>query len=168
MLRNLLPALGLLVTCALSYSTIAAAADSGGTQYIESLRQIYGSYQGVLARRDACTTAYPQLRGAHEKAFSAWHGRNKKVIGELDQRFSMMIHSASKDEKDYARNIGKYEGALLRQREEVKQALLQQDRAQLDTLCGSLIEFLQSADSDLEKEFAEELGIVRKRPLASR
>ena len=167
MIRNLL-LLAASIACALQYSTASLAADSAAGNYTESLRSIYGSYQGVLARRDACTTAYPQARGTHEKAFSVWHGRNKKVIGELDQRFSMMIHGASKDEKDYARNIGKYEGALLRQREEVKQTLLQQDKAQLDALCHSLIEFLQSADSDLEKEFAEDLAVVRKRPLASR
>ena len=41
-------------------------------------------------------------------------------------------------------------------------------RPQLETLCKSFIVFMQSADSDLEKEFAEELAVVRKRPLPKR
>lgn len=78
----------------------------------------------------------------------------------------MMIHDASKDEADFARNVGKYEGAILRQRDEVKQTLLQQPRSDLEVECKALPNFLQSADSDLEKESAEELVIIRKRPLA--
>ena len=155
----------LAIACAMFVSTAAPAADSG-SEYRTSLTDVYGRYQGVLARRDACGTAFPQSRGAYEKAFTSWHTRHKKLIDELDQRIGMMIHSASKDEKDYARNIGKYEGAILQQREEVKQTLLQQQRGDLEAQCKALPSFLQSADSDLEKEFAEELSIVRKRPLA--
>jgi hypothetical protein len=80
----------------------------------------------------------------------------------------MMIRSASKDEKDYAKNIGKYEGAILRQREEVKQALLAQPGSELEPECKGLPAFLQSAESDLEKGFADQLAILRKRPLAKR
>jgi hypothetical protein len=156
---------GATIGTALFVSTVASAAESA-VEYRMSLTDVYGSYQGVLARRDACGTAFPQSRGAYESAFSSWHARHKKLIGELDQRIGMMIHAASKDEKDYARNIGKYEGAILRQREEVKQALLQQPRADLEVQCRGLPEFLQSAESDLEKGFAEQLAIVRKRPLA--
>jgi hypothetical protein len=64
--------------------------------------------------------------------------------------------------------VGKYEGAILRQREDVKNELLQQLPSDLDEMCKALPEFLQGADSDLEKAYAEELAIVRKRPLAKR
>jgi hypothetical protein len=156
------------VFAAMCCSTAVLAADSAVPEYRSSLNQVYGSYQAVLARRDACGTANAQARAAYEKAFTSWHARNKKVIAELDQHVAMMIHSASKDEKDYARNIGKYEGAILRQREEVKQTLLQQERSQLDAMCGGFVSFLQSADSDLEKEFPEELAVVRKRAVAKK
>lgn len=164
----MLPArLALSVALPLFASTVVFAADGPSGDYGENLRQVYGSYQGVLARRDACGSAFPDSRGSIEKAFTAWRGRNRNVIAELDQRFAMMIHSASKDEKDYAKNVGKYEGAVLRQREEVKQTLLKEERSELETLCKSFIVFMQSADSDLEKEFTEELAVVRKqRPLA--
>ena len=151
---------------AVLHSTAAAAADSPVPEYRTSLADVYGAYQAVLSRRDACGSAFPQSRGAYETAFTRWHGRHRNLIAELDQRVNMMIRRESKDENDYARNIGKYEGAILRQREEVKQALLQQPRGDLETLCKGLPDFLQAADSDLEKEFAEQLAVVRKRPLA--
>ena len=151
---------------ALVVTAPASAAD--GFDYPSNLREVYGAYQGVLARREACASAYPQLQPASDKAYSGWQGRHRKLIDELDLRVAMMIRGASKDEKDYARNIGKYEGAILRQREEVKKELLQQLASDLEAMCKALPEFLRSADSDLEKAYAEELAIVRKRPLPSR
>lgn len=142
-----------------------AEAQEPRTEYRLSLTDVYGAYQSILARRDACNTAFAAARPVTEKAYATWHARHRRLVDELDQRFNMMIRSASKDEKDYSRNVGKYEGALLRQREEAKQTLLQQPRAELELECKSLPEFLQSADSDLEKSFADQLEILRKRPL---
>lgn len=146
------------------HSVPAPAADAG-EEYRASLTDVYGRYQGVLARREACNSAFPQLRGANEKAYGSWQKRHRKLIDELDQRVTMMIRGASKDEKDYARNVGKYEGAILSQREEVKQELLQQLPSDLDAMCKALPGFLLSAASDLEREFAEEIAVIRKGPL---
>ena len=146
----------------------AAPAQEPRTEYRMSLTDVYGAYQSILARREACATAFPQIRPATDKAYTGWQGRHKKLIDELEQRINMMIRSASRDEKDYAKNIGKYEGAILRQRDEVRQALLQQSRADFEVECRALPEFLQSADSDMEQGFAEQLAILRKRPLARR
>ena len=46
--------------------------------------------------------------------------------------------------------------------------LLQQPRADLELECKSLPDFLLSAESDIEKNFAEQLQLLRKRPLSSR
>jgi hypothetical protein len=145
-----------------------AHAQEPRNEYRMSLTDVYGAYQSILARREACASAFPQRRAASDKAYTAWQNRHKKLLDELDQRINMMIHGASKDEKDYAKNIGKYEGTILRQREEVKQQLLQQPRADFEPECKALPDFLQSAESDLEKGFAEQLAILRKRPLARR
>ena len=151
----------------------AASPTAGGTaeprtEYRLSLTDVYGAYQSILARKDACSSAFPQTSAATDKAYSGWQTRHKRLLDELDQRINMMIRGASRDEKDYAKNIGKYEGAILRQREEVKQTLLQQPRTELELECKALPEFLQGADSDLEKEFSEQLAILRKRPLAKK
>jgi hypothetical protein len=152
----------------LTAAVAPASAQEVRTEYRLSLTDLYGAYQSILARRDACNTAFASSRPAIEKAYSVWHTRHRNLLDELDQRFNMLIRSASKDEKDYSRNVGKYEGALLRQRDEAKQTLLQHPRSELELECKSLPEFLQSAESDLEKSFAEQLAIVRKRPLAKK
>lgn len=141
----------------------AAQAAEGGASYGQELAQVYGTYQAVLARKEACSDASPGTRGAIERGFAGWHGRNAKTIAELDERLTRMIRGASKDEKEYARNIGKYEGAMLQQRTEVKQALLGQPREELDALCRSLPELLASRESDLETLYADELKSIRSR-----
>jgi hypothetical protein len=157
-----------LLVSALAVACGAPAAVPEVFDYASNLREVYGAYQAVLARREACATAYPQLRAFSDKSYAAWHARNRKLIEELDARVAMMIRGASKDEKDYSRNVGKYEGTILRQREEVKQELLQQLPSDLEAMCKGLPEFLRTPDADLEKAYAEELAIVRKRPLARR
>ncbi len=145
---------------------IAAHAQEPRAEYRMSLIDVYGAYQSIVARREACHAAFPQARPATDKAYVVWQARHRKLLDELDQRINMMIRSASRDEKDYAKKIGKYEGAILQQREDVKHSLLQQPRGELEAACRSLPEFLNAADSDLEKEFAEQLALLRKRPLA--
>ena len=89
------------------HSLVAGAAETPpGFDYPTNLREVYGAYQAVLARRDTCITAHPQSRAGAEKAFVAWQTRHRKLIEELDQRVTMMIRGASKDEKEYARNVG--------------------------------------------------------------
>jgi hypothetical protein len=160
MLRRLF-FLSVAVIVSASLTSVADAALSAA-DYRASLLQILGRYEGVLALRDACTSAFPQSRGTVEKAFSVWQARHRKLITELEQRFSMMIRAYSKDDKDYARNFGKYQGALLQQREEVKQAHLLETRGELETRCKALPEFLQSRESDIEAEFANEILILRQ------
>jgi hypothetical protein len=146
---------------------VGHSADQAG-EYRMSLTDVYGAYQSILARKEACGSAFPKMQPASEKAYDAWQARHKKLLQELDERVNMMIRSASRDEKEYAKNVGKYEGAILRQLDEVRQTLLQQPRADFEVECKALPEFLQGRDSDLEKEFAEQLAILRQRPLARR
>ena len=145
----------------------ALAAVSAG-DYRASLLEIYGRYQGVLALREACVSAFPQARAVNEKAFAAWQARHKKLHDELDQRFAMMVKAYSKDDKDYARNFGKYQGAVLKQREEARQALLLETRGELEARCKGLPEFLLGRESDLEAEFANEWLVLRQWPLPSK
>jgi hypothetical protein len=132
--------------------------------YRASLLEVYGKYQGVLALREACNAAFPDTRPRNEKAFAGWQKRYRRTHEELDQRFAMMVRAYSKDEKDYSRNFGKYQGAILQQREEVKQTLLE-NRAELQARCKAFPEFLQSRESDLEAEFASDWLVLRQWPL---
>jgi hypothetical protein len=149
----------LILSGSLSHFAISAVTSA---EYRASLLEIYGRYQGVFALREACNSAFPQSRAVNEKAFTAWQARHKKLHDELDQRFAMMVRAYSKDEKDYSRNFGKYQGAILKQREEIKQALLVETRGDLEVRCKGLPEFLQGRESDLEGEFANEWLILRQ------
>lgn len=147
--------------------TVALPAVSAA-DYRTSLLEIYGKYQGVLALREACNSAFPQTQAANEKAFAAWQKRHRRLHDELDQRFAMMVRAYSRDEKDYSRNYGKYQGGVLRQREEAKQSLLMETRGDLDERCKGLPQFLQGRESDLESEFANEWVVLRQWPLQSK
>jgi hypothetical protein len=136
--------------------------------YRASLLEIYGKYQGVLALRDACNSAFPKTQAANEKAFAAWQKRHRKLHDELEQRIVMMVRGYSKDEKDYSRNYGRFQGVILKQREEAKQSLLVETRGDLEPRCTGLPEFLQGRESDLESEFANEWVVLRQWPLQSR
>lgn len=153
----------LYLVCSCPGFVLAAAVSFA--DYRSSLLEIYGKYQGVLALREACVSAFPQSRATYDKAFSAWQVRHKKLHDELDQRFAMMVRGYSKDEKDYARNFGKYQGAILKQREEIKQTLLLETRGELEARCKGLPDFLQSRESDLESEFPGEWVTLRQWPL---
>jgi hypothetical protein len=141
-----------------------SAADSSvsAADFRASLVDVYGRYQGVLARRDACNAALPKAKGLTDQAFEGWYGRHKRLVQELDQKISMMIRAYSKDDKDFSRNFGKFHGSILQQRQEVRDTLLQQDRAELEKMCRDLPLFLKAKESDLEQEFAEELKVIRE------
>jgi hypothetical protein len=137
----------------------AATNDSYG----DELAQVYGTYQAIVARREACDEAVPATRTSIARSYTAWRTRHAKLIAELDDRLAALIRGASKDDKEYARNIGKYEGAMLQQRQEAKQTLLAQPHADLQTLCRALPALLDSRASDLETVYAEELKSIRSR-----
>ena len=158
----------LLAGAVLISAPTAVPAAVSAADYRASLLEIYGKYQGVLALREACNSAFPQAQAANEKAFAAWQKRHRRLHDELDQRFAMMVRAYSKDEKDYSRNYGKYQGAVLRQREEAKQSLLMETRGDLEARCKGLPQFLQSRESDLESEFANEWVVLRHWPLPSK
>lgn len=160
--RFLIRLLGL--TLLITAPKLAPAAVSAA-DYRASLLEIYGKYQGVLALREACNSAFPQAQAANEKAFAAWQKRHRRLHDELEQRITMMVRLYSKDEKDYSRNYGRFQGTILKQRDESKQSLLLETRGDLEARCNGLPEFLQGKGSDLESEFANEWVVLRQWPL---
>ena len=136
--------------------------------YRASLLEIYGKYQGVLALREACNSAFPQTQAANEKAFAAWQKRHRRLHDELEERVARWVRAYSKDEKDYSRNYGRFQGTVLKQRDESKQSLLMETRGDLEARCKALPEFLQGRESDLEAEFASEWVVLRQWRLESK
>ena len=145
----------------------AAAQDSGdtGSRYGSSLSRVYLAHQRLLAVRDACAQAFPAQAKAGEKAYAAWQMRHKGMLNELDNRVTLMIRGSSKDEKDYMRNVGKYEGYVLEYRNGERDELLAQPRDGMETACADFRNYLTGSGSDFNREYAEELRVIRQRKL---
>lgn len=142
----------------------AAAADNAG-DYGVNLRKIYFAHQRLLALREACDQALPTQAKVGEKAYAAWQARHKALLNELDARLTLMIRGASKDEKEYMRNVGKYEGAILEYRNGERDQLLAQPRDGMEQGCADFRNYLTGSGSDFNKEYAAELRELRKRKL---
>jgi hypothetical protein len=140
----------------------AAVAEATGV-YASDLATVYGGYQRLLAMKEACDKAVPGSTVANEKAFVSWRAQHRALVQELQNRVTAMIRLASKDEKDYARNLGKYEGAILQERTEYRDALLGLGAAELRDQCQRMAETLKSPSADLAQVYAAELETVRKR-----
>jgi hypothetical protein len=151
-----------LVTITLSMHGAAAAAETAG-DYAQDLASVYWGYQRMLAMKEVCDTAAPASRPANDKAFAAWQKQHRAVIQELRRHVTAMIRRASQDEKDYARNLGKYEGAILSERQDYKETLLGLGADELRDQCQRMPETLKSPDADFEKVYASELEVIRKR-----
>lgn len=142
----------------------ALAAENPG-DYGANLSKVYFAHQRLLALREACDLALPAQAKAGEKAYAAWHARHKSLLNELDTRLTLMIRGASKDEKEYVRNIGKYEGSILEYRTQNRDEILAQPRDGMAQFCGDFRNYLTGSGSDFNKEYADELRELRKRKL---
>jgi len=141
----------------------AAAAQESSGDYATDLGRVYGAYQRMLAMKEACDAAVPETRAANDKAFAAWQAQHRALVEELRRRVTAMIRLASKDERDFTRNLGKYEGAILQERQEYKETLLGLGSEELRGQCGRMPEQLRAPQADLSKVYAAELQTLRKR-----
>ena len=141
---------------------VAAAAEATG-DYATDLGRVFGGYQRMLAMKEACDSAVPAARAANEKAYAAWQAQHRELIQDLQRRVTSMIRLASKDEKEYARNVGRYEGQILQERQEYKETLLALGADELRGQCQRLPETLKGSGADLRKVYAAELETIGKR-----
>ncbi len=153
-----------LLCAALAAAPPAMAAESAG-DYGANLSKIYFAHQRLLALREACDQAFPAQAKAAEKAHAAWQKRNQSLLNELDARLTMMIRGASKDEKEYMRNVGKYEGSIVEYRSGHRDEILAQPRDGFDQVCADFRNYLTGSGSDFSREYADELRELRKRKL---
>jgi len=152
--------LRLFLAAALALGGNACPAAEATGDYATDLATVYGGYQRMRAIREACETALPDARQANAKAFAEWEARHRDLIEDLRRRVDRMIRGASRDTKDYARKLGHYEGAILQERREHRQRLLEQDREALREHCRKLPEFLNGPDADLREVYAGELKTI--------
>lgn len=161
MILNRITAVSFVAGVALACTVLAAQESSG--DYATDLGRVYGGYQRMLAMKEVCDAAVPETRAANDKAFAAWEAQHRSLVQELQRRVTAMIRLASKDERDYTRNLGKYEGAILQERQEYKEILLGLGSEELRGQCGRMPEQLKAPQADLSQVYAAELQTIRKR-----
>jgi hypothetical protein len=141
----------------------AAMAAEPADDYASDLSRVYWGYYQVLEQKEACDASVPAMRAANDKAIVAWQAQHRPLVLDLQRRVTAMIRAASKDEKDYARNLGKYEGAILQERREYRESLLKLPADELRSQCQRMPDVLRSPDADLGKTYAAELESIRQR-----
>jgi hypothetical protein len=141
----------------------AAIAAEPADDYASDLSRVYWGYYQVLAQKEACDAAVPATRAANEKALAAWQAQHRSLTQELQRRVTAMIRAASLDETEYARNLGKYEGAILQERRDYRESLLKLGPDELRAQCQRMPEVLNGPDADLARIYAAELEAIRQR-----
>ena len=142
---------------------LAAPAAEPADDYASDLSRVYWGYQQVLAQKEVCDVSVPAARPANDRAIAAWEAQHRALIQDVQRRVTAMIRAASTDEKDYARNLGKYEGAILQERREYRESLLKLPAEELRAQCQRMPEVLKGPDADLARIYASELEAIRQR-----
>lgn len=147
---------------ALALSGTSHAADTAGN-YATSLGNVYGGYIRIAALKEACDAAVPASRAANAKAYAGWEAQHRSLLQDLQQRVQAMIRASSRDQDDYVRNIGQYEGEILLRRKEYRDAVLALGKGELGQQCERLPESLKGPGTNLATLYAVDLKVIRAR-----
>lgn len=128
--------------------------------YASDLGTLYGERYSLQVLKDVCISAQPKTRAVLQKAYDEWLERHDDLIEDLDARFQAMVKQASRDQKEYSRNFGKYQGAVMSQRQEQKDALLALPKDELLRQCKELPGHLRSTQSDIPVKYPDEFKTV--------
>jgi len=128
--------------------------------YAAGLGTLYGVRYSLQVQKDVCIGAQPKTRAALQKAYDDWMGRHEDLIEDLDLRFQAMIKSFSRDQKEFSRLYGKYQGAVMSRRQKQKDELLALPKDELLAQCKALPGFLRSTESNIPVEYPEEYKTV--------
>ncbi len=141
-------------------SAISAVAAQAAADYAADLGTLYGERYSIQVQKDVCIGLQPRTRAELQKAYNEWMERHEDLIEDLDARFRAMVKQASRDQKEYSRNFGKYQGAVMRQREEQKEALLALPKDELLQQCKELPGYLRSQKSNIPVKYPDEFRTV--------
>jgi hypothetical protein len=154
--------LALAAVVALAFTGTTRAAESTAS-YASSLASVYGGYIRIAALKDACDAAVPASRASMAKAYAGWEAQHRALLQDVQQRVQAMIRASSRDNDEYVRNIGKYEGEILLRRKEYRDDMLGLAKNELVQQCDRLPNALKGPGMDLAKVYAAELKVIRAR-----
>lgn len=146
---------------------LAAAAQSAAAQptgdYAADLATLYSERHTIVALKDACSRIVPKIRVETQSAYEQWLARHEDLLEDLEARFAALVKQASRDEKEYELNYGKYHETVIRQRDEQKQVYLALPKQELLKHCTDLPGYLRDRKSDIPNRYPGEFQTVYKR-----
>jgi hypothetical protein len=148
---------------ALLAAAAAQAAAQATGDYATDLAKLYSERHMIVALKDACSRVLPKIRMETQRAYEAWIDRHQDLLEDLEARFAALIKRASKDQKDYELNYGKYHETVIRQRDEQKQVFLAQPKEELLKQCRELPAYLLDPKSNIPARYPGEFKTVYKR-----
>lgn len=147
--------------CALACAAaVSGAAAQGGGDYTSNLATLYNERHRLVAFKDVCSRVLPKLRRDTQAAYEEWVDRHEDVLENLEARFIMMVKQASRDQKEYSSNYGKYHGAVMQQRQAQKDEFLAMPREALIKECREYPAYLRSSRSDMYNRYPEEFNAI--------
>src|ERR1051326_3355517 len=99
--------LSIVVAALLGVAVCSRAAEQGAEDYVSGLSRVYGPTLWIRGVKEGCDAVHKETAGANSVAFNSWRRRNKALLDDLERRFLVIVHGASTDAKDYAKNVGK-------------------------------------------------------------
>jgi len=128
--------------------------------YAADLGTLYGERYSLQVLKDVCISVQPKTRAVLQKAYNDWMERHEDLVEDLDLRFQAMVKQASRDQKEDSRVFGKYQGAIMMQRQEKKDALLALPKDELLAQCKELPGYLHSTKSNIPVRYPDEFSTV--------
>lgn len=156
--RWLVRGCGLALAAAVLPAAVRAAGD-----YATDLAKLYSERHTIVALKDACSRVIPKIRVDTQRAYEEWLERHEDLLEDLEARFAALIKQASRDEKEYALNYGKYHETVIRQRDEQKQDFLALPKEELLKQCVELPAYLRDPRSNIPGRYPAEFNTVYKR-----
>jgi len=147
------------VCLALAGASPPSVAQATGN-YAADLGTLYGERYSLQVQKDVCIGVQPKTRRELQKAYDDWMERHEDLVEDLDARFRAMIKQASRDQQEYSRNFGKYQGAVMSQRQEQKEVLLALPKDELLRQCKELPGYLRSPKSNITAKYPDEVKTV--------
>ena len=150
-----------IILCCLAPAAAHSQPESAAPRsYAADLGMLYGERYSLQVLKDVCIGAQPKTRAALQKAYDGWLERHEDLVEDLDLRFRAMVKQVSRDEKEFTRNFGKYQGAVMNQRQVQKDELLALPKDELLAQCKALPGYLHSTKSNIPVRYPDEFKTV--------
>jgi len=160
-------AAALLVSLGFSCAQLATAQGaSDSVEYNKAVARVWGSITSTEHVVRSCMKKAPKSKAPIDKAYREWKARFAPLITEIDARMDRVMNpDGAYDPKELA---ARKADVLKRGAARYEAELANEPAAQVQHECELLPGYFTTPSFDLEAHFAQELALIRARPIAGR